>query len=143
MSDNAMRGAVRAFSDALASRDPGRVAPCIDDTIDWTVYGPVDLFPFFGPRRGKAAVIAMCGQAAAHLQFIRCEKEDALIEGDAAAGLVRLTAVDRRSGRTLSLRFAYFAHFRDGRLTAFKALLDSLDAAEQALGREISLSAVA
>lgn len=138
-----MRGAVRAFSDALASRDPGRVAPFIDDAIDWTVYGPVDLFPFFGPRRGKAAVVAMCGQASAHLQFIRCEKEDSLIDGDDVAGLVRLIAIDRRSGRTLSLRFAYFAHFRDSRLATFRALLDSFDAAEQALGREISLSAVA
>ncbi len=143
MTENAKRGVVHAFCDAVSSRDPGRLAAVIDDNIEWTLFGPIDLFPFFGQRRGKAAVIATCDRIADTLSFIRCEKETLLVDGSRAAGLVRLNAVDTRTGRSLSLRLALFAEFREGQLIAMKGLLDSFDAVEQALGHHIDLSDVA
>jgi len=59
MTDAIMREFARAFCDALASHDPNLIAPWLADVIDWTIYGPVDLFPFFGQRRGKAAVVTL------------------------------------------------------------------------------------
>ena len=52
MPEHPMRGFTRAFCDALAARDPGRMAPLIDDHVDWTIFGPVDLLPFFGHCKG-------------------------------------------------------------------------------------------
>jgi len=143
MSENAMRGVVRAFCDALSLRAPELFSAVLDDEIEWTLYGPVDLFPFFGQHRGKKAVMAMFGEVSAHLSLIRAEKETVLVDGDAAAGLVRLNAVDTRTGRSLSLRLALFAQFRAGKLISMKALFDSFDAVEQALGRHIDLTDVA
>ena len=79
----------------------------------------------------------------AHLSIIRCEKEMVLVEGNRAAGLVRINAVDTFTGRTLCLRLALFAEFRNGKLTSLKALFDSFDAVEQSLGRNIDVSRVA
>ncbi len=143
MTENAMRGVVRGFSDALAARAPELFSTKLDDNIEWTVFGPVDLFPFFGQRRGKAAVMMAFEDMSAHLSLIRVEKEVVLVEGDRAAGLVRINAVDTFTGRTLSLRLALFAEFRDGKLTSLKALFDSFDAVEQSLGHQIDLSRVA
>ena len=57
MTEMTMRGFVRAFCDAFLTRDVERIAVCLDDDVDWIVFGPVDLFPFFGQRSGKQAVL--------------------------------------------------------------------------------------
>ena len=52
---------VRTFCEALSSRDASKLRPMLADDVEWTVFGPVDYFPFFGNRKGKEAVIeAMC-----------------------------------------------------------------------------------
>jgi len=143
MSDHPMRGFARAFCDALAAREPARIASLIHDDIDWTVFGPVELFPFFGHRKGKAAVIAMLGRISNTLKLRACDTERFLAEGSNAASMMRLTALDVRTGRTLSLRLALFAQFSGDELTAIRVVFDTFDAVEQALGRHIDLSAVA
>lgn len=142
MTDHAMRGFVRAFCNGLSTRDIGLIEPFLHDDIDWTVFGPIDLFPFFGQRRGKAAVLSMCAEIATAFTLSKCDKETTLFDGDNAAALMKLAARDER-GRTLSFRVALFAAFRGGQLTSLKAVFDTFDAAEQALGRAIDLSAVA
>ncbi len=141
MTEHAMRGFVRAFCNALSTRDIGLIAPFLHDEIEWTVFGPVDLFSFFGQRRGKAAVLAMCEEIAGTLELTRCDKETTLYDGDNAACLMKLIARDPRTGRTLSFRLAQFASFKDGKLISLKAVFDTFDAAEQALGRAIDLTA--
>ena len=143
MSEHPMRGFVRAFCDALSAREPDRIAPLIHDDVDWTIFGPVDLLPFFGQRKGKAAVLSMLRRIAENLQLRGCDMERALTAGDHAASMMRVTARDLRSGRTLSLRLALFAQFSGDKLTALRAVFDTFDAAEQALGRHIDLSAAA
>ena len=143
MSEHPMRGFARAFCDALAAREPARIAPLIHDDIDWTVFGPVDLFPFFGHRKGKAAVIAMLGRIAQTLQLRGCDMERVLTDGEDAASMMRVSARDLRSDRGISLRLALFAQFSGGELVTLRAVFDSFDAVEQALGRHIDLSAVA
>jgi ketosteroid isomerase-like protein len=142
MTDHAMRGFVRAFCNALSTRDIALIEPFLHEDIEWTVFGPVDLFPFFGQRRGKAAVLSMCAEIAAAFELTKCDKETTLYDGDNAAALVKLAARDAR-GRTLSFRLAQFARFQDGKLVSLKAVFDTFDAAEQALGRPIDLSQVA
>ncbi len=137
-----MRGVVRAFCDALAARAPELFSAKLDDDVEWLVFGPVDLFPFFGQRRGKIAVMTAFEDMSAHLSLIRAEKEMVLVQGNRAAGLVRINAVDF-TGRTLSLRIALFAEFHNGKLRSLRALFDSFDAVEQSLGRQIDVSRVA
>lgn len=143
MSEHPMRGFARAFCDALSAREPARIAPLIDDDIDWTIFGPVDLFPFFGRRKGRAAVIAMLSGVSETLQLRGCDMERLLTDGDHAASMMRVSARDLRSNRTISLRLALFAQFSGDKLTGLSVVFDSFDAVEQAIGRHIDLSAVA
>ena len=143
MTDMTMRGFVRAFCDAFLTHDSEQVALWLDDDVDWIVFGPIDLFPFFGQRTGKAAVLAMYADIAASLEIKRCEKDSTLVDGDRAASMIRLTAVHRQTGRTLTMRLAHFAQFHGGKVVRMRALLDSFDFAEQALGREFDLIAAA
>ncbi len=47
----------RAFHRAINERQLQDVEALLDDDVEWSIYGPIDLFPFFGSRRGKAAVL--------------------------------------------------------------------------------------
>jgi len=47
---------------AINERQPEDLETQIDDDVDWVIYGPIELFPFLGARRGKAAVLEVCRQ---------------------------------------------------------------------------------
>ena len=143
MSQEAARGFVHAFCDAMTSRDAGRIAPFLDDDVEWIVFGPVDLFPFFGQHKGKAAVLAMFREMMSVLQLRRCESDSLVMDGDKAAALVKINALDMSTGRMLSLRLAKFATFHGHKLVSLKAVFDSFDVAEQAMGRQIDLTRAA
>jgi ketosteroid isomerase-like protein len=129
-----MRAFVGAFCEALASRDPSQVLPMLADDVEWTIYGPIDYFPFFGTRRGKHAVVdAMCREIAHHIHLQSCEFERMLFDGESAASLVRMTARHIPSGRVLSFRLAQFIRFRQGKLVEMRAILDSFDVVEQVI----------
>ncbi len=143
MTADILRGFSRALCDALASRDPEPIEPFLHTDVEWVMYGPVDLFPFMGQRKGRAAVLAALRDLAATVTLARCEPERVLVDGNDVATLLRLTAQDRHSGRTLTVRMAQFATAEDGQLRSVRVLFDTLDAAEQTLGREFDLSRVA
>jgi ketosteroid isomerase-like protein len=143
MSEMTMRGSVRAFCEAFLAADTARIDDWLDDNVDWIVFGPVDLFPFFGQRTGKQAVARTYREITASLEIKSCERDSVLVDGDRASSMIRLTAVHRHTGRTLAMRLAYFADFRGPKVVRMRALLDSFDFAEQAIGREIDLTAAA
>ncbi len=123
---------VRAFCEALSTRDASRLRPLLADDVEWAVFGPVDYFPFFGHRKGKEAMIeAMCAQIADHLRLVSFSPERMLVDGNKAATLVRVTAEHIPSGRTMAFRMAQFVKFRGGKLIEMRAILDSFDVVEQ------------
>lgn len=141
MIDENLRGFIRDFCESVF--DSPRLEPFLHDDVEWMVFGPMDLLPFFGRRQGKQAVLAMCREIAATLELQKCEKEASLFDGQNAAAMVKITTLYKPTGRVLSLRLAQFAQFRDGKLQRIRAVFDSFDAAEQTLGRQIDLSAAA
>jgi ketosteroid isomerase-like protein len=129
----------RALHSAINERRPEDLETQIDDDVDWVIYGPVDMFPFLGARRGKAAVLEVCRQISENVQVHRFDRESIMLGEDSAASMMRysLTALD--SNKPISLRLAHFARFRAGRLLNIRVLLDTYDLVEQALGRPIHL----
>jgi ketosteroid isomerase-like protein len=129
----------RAWHRAINERRPEDMEDLIDEDVDWAIYGPIDMFPFLGARRGRAAVLEVCRQIADHVRVHRFDRETIMLGVDSASSMLRysLTALD--SNRPISLRVAHFAQFKAGRLLSLRVLLDSFDLVEQALGRPIHL----
>jgi ketosteroid isomerase-like protein len=132
----------RALTLAINDGELDQLGAVLDDDIDWAIYGPIDMFPFLGARRGKSAVIKVCRQIADNIRVRRFDRESVMLGDEQAASLVRysLTALD--SNRPISLRAAYFAQFKRGRLSCMRVVLDTFDLVEQALGHPIHLPAV-
>ena len=129
----------RALHRAINERQHDDLETMIDDDVDWAIYGPIDMFPFLGARRGKAAVIEVIRQIADNFRVHRFDRETIMLGVDSAASMLRysLTALD--SSKPISLRVAHFAQFKAGRLSSLGVLLDSFDLVEQTLGRPIHL----
>jgi ketosteroid isomerase-like protein len=129
----------RALHRAINDRQLEDLEAVIDDDVDWAIYGPIDMFPFLGARRGKDAVIDVIRQIADNFRVHRFDRETVLLGVDSASSMLRysLTALD--SNKPISLRVAHFAQFKAGRLRSIRVLLDTFDLVEQMLGRAIHL----
>jgi ketosteroid isomerase-like protein len=133
----------RALHRAINERERDDLEALIDEDVDWAIYGPIDMFPFFGARRGKAAVLEVIRQIADNVRVHRFDRESIMLGLESAASMMRysLTALD--SNKPISLRIAHFAQFKAGRLASIRILVDTFDLVEQALGRPIHLPKIA
>ena len=133
----------RALHAAINERQSQDLEPLIDEDVEWSIYGPIDMFPFLGSRRGKAAVLEVCRQIADNVRIRRFDRESIMLGVDSAASMMRysLTAID--SDKPISLRLAHFAQFKAGRLSSIRVLIDTFDLVEQALGHPIHLPKIA
>ena len=133
----------RALHKAINDRQHEELENLIDDDVDWAIYGPIDMFPFFGARRGKAAVLEVIKRISDNVRVHRFDRESIILGVDTASSMMRysLTALD--SNKPISLRLAQFAQFKAGRLSSIRVLIDTFDLVEQALGHPINLPRIA
>jgi ketosteroid isomerase-like protein len=133
----------RALHRAINERQREDLEALIDDDVDWAIYGPIDMFPFFGARRGKAAVLEVIREISDNVRVHRFDRESIMLGVDSASSMIRysLTALD--SNKPISLRLAHFAQFKAGRLLSIRVLVDTFDLVEQALGQPIHLPKIA
>ena len=129
----------RTLHRAINERQPEDLEALIDEDVDWAIYGPIDMFPFFGARRGKAAVLEVIRQIADNVRVHRFDRESIMLGVDSAASMMRYSLTSLDSDKPISLRLAHFAQFRAGRLRSIRVLVDTFDLVEQALGRPIHL----
>ncbi len=129
----------RALHRAINERRHEDLEALIDDDVDWAIYGPIDMFPFLGARRGKEAVLEVIRQIADNVRVHRFDRESIMLGVDSASSMLRYSLTMLDSSKPISLRVAHFAQFKAGRLASIRVLVDTFDLVEQALGRPIHL----
>jgi len=133
----------RALHRAINERQYEDLEALIDDDVDWAVYGPIDMFPFFGARRGKAAVLEVIRQIADNIRVHRFDRESMMLGAETAAAMMRYSLTMLDANKPISLRLAQFAQFNAGKLVSIRILVDTFDLVEQALGHPIQLPRIA
>jgi ketosteroid isomerase-like protein len=134
------RSVVEAYYKAYAARDAAAVADFLHDDVEWTISGPVEVLPFCGKRYGKAAVLDLIQRLVPEVFTVFSFTPDAmLVDGDRVATLNRLAARRTADNRVIRYRLAHFTRFHDGKVIENLSLLDSFDAVEQILGRQIEV----
>ena len=129
----------RALHRAINDREFAELESLLDEDVDWTFYGPIDMFPFLGARRGSAAVMDVIRQIADNVRVHRFERETIMLGQDSAASMLRYSLTSLESSKPIVVRIAHFAQFKHGRLRSIRAVLDTFDLVEQVLGRSIHL----
>ena len=139
MTTDSTRTAVNGLYDAYVRRDFERVESYIHDDVDWVIYAPRKLFGFTGPRKGKKAVLDALGAIAKSYAIESYVPKIILVDGDRAAVVSDVTFAQRSAGRVLNFRIADVMRLHAGQIVEFEEFIDSVDVAEQALGRHIDL----
>jgi ketosteroid isomerase-like protein len=129
----------RALQRAINERQFEDIESVIDEDVDWAIYGPIDMFPFFGARRGRDAVIDVIRQIADNVRVRRSDRESVLLGVDSAASMLRFSLTTHGSNKPISLRVAHFAQFKAGRLLSIRVVVDTFDLVEQVIGQPIHL----
>lgn len=135
MQTETTRALVRQIYDAYGRGDPAGFLDVIHDDIDWVIYGPIEVFPFAGPRKGRDAVSATLQSIGALYELKRYVPEIVVVDGGRAALLSNVAFLQRVTGRVLTFKIVDFLRFEQDRLVEFRELLDSFDVTQQALGR--------
>jgi ketosteroid isomerase-like protein len=120
----------------------GRFTPVLeacDDDVDFLSYAPRDVFPYLGHRRGKDALAATFQAARLQFEYVTLQPLSVVIENDNAAVILLSRQRQRSTGRVIQLFRAQFLRFRAGRVVRVRDFLDSFDAVQQVIGREIEL----
>ena len=139
MTTQTTRAIVEEIYAAYGRRDFDRVAALIHDDIDWMIYGPIQVFPFAGARRGTVAVLEALGGLAKEYQLERYQPKVIIVEGDRAAVMSEVAFIQRATNRTMSFQVANFLRLEGGRVIEFREFANSFDIVEQALGRFIEV----
>lgn len=139
--DPVSRATVEAFYTAFKSYSAEQIGPMLDDDIEWIVSGPVDVMKVCGAWHGKDAVVARFANLNQKVfTFQSLHIEHLLVDGDCSALFGRVTVLQHDTGRRISHRVAHIVRYRNGKVMSMRCICDSLDAAEQYLGRRIKLT---
>ena len=125
--------------DAYQQGDTDRLAARIHDDVDWIFHAPVSLFAFAGARRGKAEVFKALALMYQAYRPVKYEVLATVVDGDRSATLCEAQVEQRATNRIISSRLANFHRYRDGLMVEYRGFIDSFDAVEQALGRELNV----
>jgi ketosteroid isomerase-like protein len=139
MSEQSTREVVTDLYDAYERRDFDRVAELIDNDIEWIIYAPMQVFPFAGYRRGKAAVLQALAGIAKDYELKSYVPQVVVVDGDRAAVMSDVAFMQRATERTLHFHLANFLRIQNGRLVEFREFANTFDVVEQALGRTLPL----
>jgi len=121
----------RAFHRAINERQFDEIESLMDEDVDWTIHGPVELFHCFGARRGRAAVMQVIRQIAERVRVHRFDREQIMLGTDEASSLLHysLTALD--TNKPMRVRLAHFVRIKEGRLCSARIVIDSFELVEQ------------
>ena len=109
----------------------------LDDDVEFISYAPVEIFPFLGHRRGKAAMADVLSGAYKSFDFVTYEPLSMILESENVAVQIFVRVVHRKTRRSVQVVVAHFLRFRDGKIAEIREFMDSFRAAEQALGRQL------
>lgn len=110
-----------------------------DDEIEFISYSPVEVLPFLGHLRGKAAMAAALEAGYREFEFLTYEPIFMVCEAEDAAVIIFARCVHRKTGRSISVMIAHFLRFKHERIVELREFMDSFSAVKQILGRELDL----
>jgi ketosteroid isomerase-like protein len=129
-----LRKRIHLIYAAFAAGNLGVVDDAFDDDVDFASHAPAEVFPYLGRCKGKRAVKASLISLHEEFEILKFDPVSIIAEHDDAALIVDAQVRHRETGRQLDVLLAHFLRFRDGRITEYRAFMDSLSAVKQ-MGR--------
>jgi hypothetical protein len=140
MLDTTLRNRLYDLYTAFAEGRIDDALIAFDDNVTMTSHAPVDVFPYLGRKHGKAAIAATMRSAHSAFEYLSYTPVFMVTENDTAAAIVLARLRQRTTNRIIQLFVADFFRLENDRIVELREFMDSFDAVQQVLGREIELS---
>ena len=137
MPENLTKQRVLDYLKACYAADIERAASYYDDEIDFVAYAPIEVFPTLGQKLGKAAMTASLTQMHRLYRLIEYEVTSIVAEDDRVALTLDLRMFVRGGDRMVRIQVANFYTLRHGRIHIYRQFMDSFDAVQQKLRRDL------
>ena len=138
MADELRRRLDNLYADYAAGR-LDEVARAFDRDIDFVSYAPTDIFPYLGHHHGRDELAKSMATAHREFEYLVYKPVFMVVESNDAAVIVFARVRQRSSGRVIQLFVADFLRLREDRIIAIREFMDSFDAVQQVLGRELRI----
>ena len=135
--DDSLRQRLYALYAAIAAGQIDDALQFFDDSVVMTSYAPVEVFPELGRRLGTAAVAATMHAMQADFEHLSYTPVFMVTEAENAAVILLARLRQRTTDRIIQLFIAHFWRLQNGRIVELREFMDSFDAVQQVLGREI------
>ncbi len=135
--DNLNKQRILDYLKAGYAGDIERAASYYDDDIDFIGYAPIDVFPTLGQKSGKAAMIQTLVRLHSLYRRVEYDVASTIAEDDRVAVILELRMFAREDDRVIRLPLANFYTLRNGRIYIYRQFLDSFDAVQQRLRRDL------
>ncbi len=112
----------------------------VHDEIEFSSNAPTLAFPCFAPGKGKIALLAAWKQSREDYDFLSYTPLLISAEGTDTVVVVNMHVRAKATNRELNLMVVDFLEFRGIRIIKFRQFMDTIEAAQQWLGREIKFS---
>ena len=115
------------------------LADVFDENVDFITNAPIEVFPYLGRRVGRAEVVKTLQSVHSEFEALSFLPIWMVTEKDTAGVILSVHATQKETGRIVRFFAAHFLRFRNDRIAEYRAIMDSLEAVEQVLGREFDL----
>jgi|SRR6516165_162112 ketosteroid isomerase-like protein len=110
-----------------------------DENVDFVTNAPTEVFPYLGRHLGRTEVIKALRAVHDEFEAVSFLPIWMVTERDTAGVILSVHATQKATGRIVRFFAAHFLRLRDDRIVEYRAIMDSLQAVQQVLGREFDL----
>ena len=135
----ALKERIYALYDAFSAGKFETLSDMFDERVDFESNAPIEVFPSVGRLIGRTAVMKALQAVHGELNSIVFVPLRIITDGHSAGVIVSIQLTQRTTKRTIRLFAAHFLRFHDSRIVEYRAFLDTFEAVQQVLGRELDL----
>ena len=128
-SDDNVKTITSAY-EAFARGDIPAVIDLLADDVDWASEAASTEVPWWGPRHGKAEVLAFFEALGTAMEVKEFTPLVIVGDGDDVLTVVRYQATSRANGKTASMDIHHHWRFRDGKIVRYRGSEDTLQTLE-------------
>jgi ketosteroid isomerase-like protein len=130
---------IRSAYEHYARGDISVTDAMVCDEVDFEYVGPSDVFPFCGPRKGKAEMMMAAQAIAAMFDMKSLSVRNVMVDGDTYSAILDGVYAERATGALVEIMMVDVGRFESGKVVWMREYWDVERVAVELMGRRLAL----
>jgi ketosteroid isomerase-like protein len=116
---------VQSMYEAFGRGDVAALLDCVTDDVDWAAEATSTVAPWFGVRRGKAAVAKFFEDYGSTMEIEEFTPLTFGANDTDVFSVVRVRSTSRATGKSVAMELHHLFRFRDGKVSYYRGTEDT------------------